>query len=382
MKKIFTLLLLTAFITKSQAQNFGYFTSGVWLKDSAYTGFFNLYDTTDANAETQSFYNFNDTTLGTFAQNSGSLAIGGGEVKTFKNSNSNVCGVTLYYTVYLQGQRPSSPVYNAINFGFFSNCSNNVFDNGGGVCSTGDQKWQMLNQSNDLTAFAPGTYTLEIYLRETGSYNTTDQCADTVYDNNNYAAANYTASFVISGVLPVTLLNFNGNYNQSAVTLKWNVANQVNMKGYEIERSSTTANFSDISFVPAKSNSNGNLSYNFTDKIPATSYNIFYRLKMIDNNGHVNYSTVLPISLNNSNANFTAHLSSVSLTLHMPSSGNNSVVQLTDLMGKILLKQNLAAQSTDLIIPLKQTIAQSVYIVSIYDGNTGNVVSKKIILSN
>jgi hypothetical protein len=382
MKKnlLFALFLLA--VAPSFGQNFGYFATAVWMKDSTYTGFFNTFDTSSPSAISNSpFINF-DSSLGTFPQNSSSLVISGAEVKTFKEASSNVCGSTIYFTVYPIGQRPSDPVFTAIDLGFYSNCTGGIFDNGGGPCTTGDQKWQTVNSSTDLTTFSPGTYTLEVYYRFSGSYTSTSLCADTIYDNNNNNPTNYTASFIISAALPVTLTSFSGSYHQAAVDLNWTVTDEINEKGFGIERSIDGQTFTALSFVNALGNNAGALSYSYNDNDLPDVATIYYRLKMVNDDGKYVYSPVVPINIGAAaSAQFTAALSSDNLTIHLGNAlGNNSMLQLTDMTGRVLMKKALYAQSQSSVIalPLNQTIPYGVYIVSIYDGGTGNMQSKKV----
>ncbi len=381
MKKIlFFASLLLVFFT-ANAQNFGYFATAVWMKDSSYTGFFNTDDTSSPSAISNNPYINFDSALGSFPQNSGSLIISGAEVKTFKESNSNVCGATLYFTVYPVGNRPADPVFSAIDLGFFSNCTGGVFDVGGGPCNVGDQKWQTINNATDLTTFDPGTYTLEVYYRIPGSYNSTSQCGDTTYDNNNGSSTNYTASFIITKVLPVHLLNFAGSYHQSGITLNWTVTNEINEKGFEVQRSTDGKNYAALSFINAKGNAAQALSYSYTDNNLPHANKIYYRLKMVDEDGKYTYSPIVPINTGEASAQFTVSLSADNLTIHLGMDlGNNSMLQLTNMQGRVLIKKalNAQAQLSVIALPLNQTIPHGVYIVSIYDGNSGNIATKKV----
>ena len=88
-------------------------------------------------------------------------------------------GTEYFYTIYT-GTRPVSPTFTSLGGGWLS-------DLGGG-----NQTWGATGLTVDLLAgLSAGTsYTLEIYGLITG----TDP-VDTLYDNNNAAAANYTATF-------------------------------------------------------------------------------------------------------------------------------------------------------------------------------------------
>src|SRR5579875_652869 len=84
--------------------------------------------------------NFQGTNFGTFVGNAGQLMIGGGAFKSF-NSGGNVCGGTIYYTVYPTGSRPGSPTFTGIGINDFGcNCNSGTFScTGNSSCSSGDQ---------------------------------------------------------------------------------------------------------------------------------------------------------------------------------------------------------------------------------------------------
>jgi large repetitive protein len=195
----FLFLLLSYF---SQAQSFGTFASAVWISDCNQSNFYNT-SGTGVNLIGPVSNVFNNANLGVHTQNSGTLILRGAEVKTFKNpASSNVCSVRLNYRVYPQSGVPGA--FNVIDIPLLNDCDvpNSQFPTGG-PCAAGDQKWQRVIADGttvpyapiNLTAYAPGTYVLEVYYDVAGSFTTTNQCTDIVYDNNG--AANYKASFSI-----------------------------------------------------------------------------------------------------------------------------------------------------------------------------------------
>lgn len=97
--------------------------------------------------------------------------------------------------------------------------------------------------------------------------------------------SNYTA-------LPVHLLSFTAATSNNNVLLNWQVQNQVQNKGWQIERATniTTPNWQTIGFV-AGANVTAITNYNFTDANIATG-KYYYRLKQIDVDGSIAYSTV------------------------------------------------------------------------------------------
>ena len=122
---------------------------------------------------------FQGADLGTFDLTMNSFTLTEFNTKTYKNGSSDVTGTEYFYTIYT-GTRPVSPTFTSLGGGWLS-------DLGGG-----NQTWGATGLTVDLLAgLSAGTsYTLEIYGLITG----TDP-VDTLYDNNNAAAANYTATF-------------------------------------------------------------------------------------------------------------------------------------------------------------------------------------------
>jgi trimeric autotransporter adhesin len=96
-----------------------------------------------------------------------------------------------------------------------------------------------------------------------------------------------------TGLLPLNLVSFTGTKTSNGNLLEWKTANEINTKAFMIERSYDGINFIGIGNVNALGNGNGN--YNFTD---ADKYNgvVYYRLKMIDNDGRFTNSNIIKLS--------------------------------------------------------------------------------------
>ncbi|HMP87278.1 MAG TPA: hypothetical protein PKE63_08365, partial [Lacibacter sp.] len=200
-------LFLLSFILPGalQAQNFGPYASAVWMTTCNQNNFFNTSNSRPPEHLIGPAANtFTNTNFGVHTQNSGTLILRGGEVKTFKNTSSgNVCGANMYYRVYPQSGTPGS--FNLIDLPFFEDCNVGLsqFTASGGPCGAGDQKWQRVTPNGqtvpyapvNLTAFPPGNYVLEVYYDVRGSNSSTTGCGDLVVLNNG--GANYQAFFSI-----------------------------------------------------------------------------------------------------------------------------------------------------------------------------------------
>jgi len=95
--------------------------------------------------------------------------------------------------------------------------------------------------------------------------------------------------------LPVNFTGFYAKKINSGVALTWNVATELNVSGYEVQRSTNGNDFVKIGFV----NANQSPSYSFTDNKPFDV--AYYRIKSIDIDGSYKYSSVVSLKDQQSN---------------------------------------------------------------------------------
>ncbi len=93
------------------------------------------------------------------------------------------------------------------------------------------------------------------------------------------------------GAVPVTLTNWNVFVSGSKVKLQWTTAKEINSSHFVIERSANGTNFSGIATIATAGNSSAEINYNSEDVDPLTGKS-FYRLKMVDKDGHAIYSSI------------------------------------------------------------------------------------------
>ncbi|MGI4761603.1 MAG: discoidin domain-containing protein [Janthinobacterium lividum] len=91
--------------------------------------------------------------------------------------------------------------------------------------------------------------------------------------------------------LPVSLVAFSATQQNAAVALRWTTATELNNTGFEVQRSADGVAFTSLAFVAGAGNSQLLRTYSYLDAQPlgTTSY---YRLKQLDVDGKVAYSTV------------------------------------------------------------------------------------------
>lgn len=100
-----------------------------------------------------------------------------------------------------------------------------------------------------------------------------------------------------AGTLPVKLVKFTAKAESNSVLINWETAQEVNNKGFELERSADGKIFLPLGDVASKGNSNTLTVYTLHDKNPlnGTSY---YRLKQIDLDGKITELGIRQATLN------------------------------------------------------------------------------------
>lgn len=290
MKKLLLSTLTFLLISLSYGADFGIWASAIRLNVNGSSAFYNTkYLSGPAAIGDTNLTGF----LGVFGNHTGTLIIEGAEIKTFKETGSNICGATLYYAIYRVGSRPEFPAFKSVNLSAYCNCINNSFSNcDAGPCnsSTNDHIWQKVNQNIDLTTYPIGNYTIEVYYQLKGETATTG-CSQYRSDNNE--GLNYTAEFAIAAPLAINFTALNGTGTTNSVKVRWGIANDVEVQKYEIQKSDNGLNFEPIGNITA--NRTGTIcNYVFDDKTPIIGSN-YYRIKIINLNNTVSLSKVLRI---------------------------------------------------------------------------------------
>jgi hypothetical protein len=91
--------------------------------------------------------------------------------------------------------------------------------------------------------------------------------------------------------LPVTFTGIVARSENSVVNVQWDVADEIDVRGYEVERSTNGMKFETIGFVAA----HGKPFYSFTDAQPAAG-TVYYRVKNMDIDGQYKYSSIVKVT--------------------------------------------------------------------------------------
>ena len=111
-----------------------------------------------------------------------------------------------------------------------------------------------------------------------------------------------------SGILPISLIDFVGNYNNNNIDLSWTSATEKNNDYYTIEKSFDGKTYTELAKIKGAGNSNTNSNYNYTDYYEGGE-NIYYSLWQTDFDGTTTKLKTIVIKLSHSNKNSTVKIS-------------------------------------------------------------------------
>jgi hypothetical protein len=101
----------------------------------------------------------------------------------------------------------------------------------------------------------------------------------------------FTFAFTSQSALPIYLLNFTGRKEGNAAKLSWTITENSTPQRFEILRSTTGGNFTQIGSVAGVERK---LTYDFTDNALPTG-TVYYRLRMIDIDGSAELTKVIAV---------------------------------------------------------------------------------------
>ncbi|HEX4958601.1 MAG TPA: T9SS type A sorting domain-containing protein, partial [Lacibacter sp.] len=145
------------------------------------------------------------------------------------------------------------------------------------------------------------TYTFQVLANANGCLTPYQEAAsgtNNVKYNGDYPSCIPVKTYGGNFVLPATGLAANANLNGAHATIDWVTVTELNTSFFEVERSLNGIDFSKIAYVKASGNSTVQHDYTSFDNIAAyTNYpKIFYRIKLISENGSVQYSNITAVT--------------------------------------------------------------------------------------
>ncbi|MES2430534.1 MAG: T9SS type A sorting domain-containing protein [Bacteroidota bacterium] len=176
-----------------------------------------------------------------------------------------------------------------------------------------------------------------------------------------------TTTLVIAqcgAVLPVKINNLNASLlSNNTGKISWQVAEQVNIKKYEIEKSIDGVNFNVITTVNADNESN----YSFDDKTLNNGVN-YYRIKIVSNEGKYMYSPVVTLTLKDKTTSIKIFPNPVQnrLFVWMPEGITVKRIVISDAIGQKMMERYVIGNSTNVADIEVNKLAKGVYNIQLY----------------
>ena len=181
-------------------------------------------------------------------------------------------------------------------------------------------------------------------------------------------------NFYSSVVLPIRWESFTGQVEAGQAGLKWTIENSSGNNHFEVERSTTGSNFSNIGNISAAEGvpaGSGSLGYSFIDSTPAKGAN-YYRIEETDADGSHSWTTILELMIASAPARVHLQQNPVSDELTLVNSGGITInrLQVVDVTGRVLLDQ--ASNSSNSLVGLNTSRLKAGYYF-LRVGESGNL---------
>ena len=149
--------------------------------------------------------------------------------------------------------------------------------------------------------------------------------------------------------------------------VNWSTVSEKSNASFQIERSSDGINFTSIGEVKGAGNSNDVKNYAFTDVSPLSGVN-YYRLKAVDFNGAATLSKVVSVNFTGKGGNKTTVYPNPTRDVlrveFTAADASTTAIQVTDLLGRILLSQNVSVVKGANFVPLSvSSLPSGAYLV-------------------
>lgn len=169
--------------------------------------------------------------------------------------------------------------------------------------------WQLSNSNYtlklDANYFENATtaYLYDVYTNTSTPLNITSVTEVNFSVTTDVASINpnrFTIILNSNNALPVTFKAVNAFSKNGGITVEWLVANELNLSKYEVEKSVDGIHFTLASGIDAA----GKNVYSYFDAATMNGNN-YYRIKAIDKNAAIQYSSIVTVKLNKNNTSIT-----------------------------------------------------------------------------
>ncbi|MBL7837351.1 MAG: T9SS type A sorting domain-containing protein [Bacteroidetes bacterium] len=177
----------------------------------------------------------------------------------------------------------------------------------------------------------------------------------------------YFKSFALPVALPVKLSHFSAIPQDGFVKLNWTSTEERNFSHYEVYRSYDGVNFESVAQI-ASAFSGSLTNYQWMDYNKSASERVFYKLKLVDLDGQVNWSFINTVDLNpikQLTVSLTPNPSNGQLEVNLGEEGDHEI-QVLDIYGKVVYstRNDLSSASLNL-----EHLENGIYVVQVVTDN-------------
>ncbi len=154
--------------------------------------------------------------------------------------------------------------------------------------------------------------------------------------------------YSVPAPLPVKLTSFTVQQNTKNITCKWETKLEEGIKNYQVERSINGTNFESIGTVNALGNTTNAAFYQYADEnaYKQNAANLYYRLKINDDNGKFSYSNIVVVKIGEKQSvQLYPNPAKEFVNVQITSSAVNSTIstiQIVDYLGRVVLDKKVA----------------------------------------
>ncbi|HTM91695.1 MAG TPA: T9SS type A sorting domain-containing protein [Flavisolibacter sp.] len=166
--------------------------------------------------------------------------------------------------------------------------------------------------------------------------------------------------------LPVNFIGLVANKVNNSIVLRWDVADEIDVQEYQVEKSTNGRSFTTVGTVGA----NRKMVYKFTDANSNESQ-IFYRIKSVDVDGKVKYSGIIRLRNNDSfSDNLRLYPMPVhsQLTVQHSQLGANAKLSINTMDGRVLKVITPSAGVSNTMVDVS-SLSSGMYILKVDHGN-------------
>lgn len=191
-----------------------------------------------------------------------------------------------------------------------------------------------------------------------------------------------------TSLLPIELIDISATGMNDHIEVVWNVASEMNLSHYELERSENGIDFEHIATLEAEGNTTNHLSYHYDDHQVRGFQNYYYQVRSVDVDGSFEYTPVVVASIDGFGEGFNENAVSLypnptnantAVAIHADQS-MSIVMTVMSASGQTVHEQKLLLNSGNTVVNLASNPwANGVYFVELRDELSGKSITKRLI---